>query len=237
MESLHFGIKSGKKGAAHEHQAYITRKGRHAARGDLLYTGYGNMPEWAKNDPSLLWKASDRHERKNGSTYRAFTIALPNALARDELISLAKEHAYRLAGTRPFQFAVHMLPRSSLSGEPNPHVHIMICDRVPDGIVREPEQMFRRYNAKRPELGGCRKESGGMTPAELRSQVRAQREAAADATNAALERIGCDVRVDHRTFKERGVEKTPERHLGPARIRMMSEQHRKDYVRGRQCQP
>ena len=229
MDYLHLDIASGKCGSASGHSAYITRQGRHATREDLIETGFGNMPSWANEDPLLLWKASDKFERKNGSTYRSFIISLPRALTIRQLRDLAWEQAKQLAGVKPFQFALH-ISRSSLDGEPNPHVHIVICDRLPDGIDRAPEEMFRRYNAKQPEKGGCKKDSGGMFPGELRERMRSLRAVVADTINLTLEQHGHEIRVDQRTLKERGIDREPERYLGPAKIRTMSEQQRKDYI-------
>ncbi len=229
MESLHFGIRSGKHGAAADHLAYITREGCYAARDDLVATGHGNMPAFAKDQPLLLWKASDRYERKNGSTFRSFTISLPNVLTIDQLKELAWNEARRLAGPKPFQFALHM-SRSSLQGELNPHIHLVICDRLPDGIERPPEQMFRRPNVKHPEKGGCRKDSGGKTPLAIRNHAIAQRKAAADEINASLAKYGHALSVDHRTLRQRGIQRDPERYLGPARIRKMTPEERESYL-------
>lgn len=229
MESLHFGIRSGKHGAATNHLNYITREGSYARRNDLVATGHGNMPSFASEQPMLLWKASDQHERKNGSTFRSYTVSLPKVLTIAQLTELASQEARRLAGPKAFQWALHM-PRSSLRDEPHPHVHIVICDRLPDGIERTPEQMFKRYNPANPEKGGCRKDSGGKTRQALRSHVTAQRQAAAEEINAALAMHGHDLRVDHRTLKERGIDRAPERYLGPAKIRTMTPEERAPYM-------
>lgn len=232
MDALHFGIRSGKRGTASTHLAYVTRKGRYAKRGDLIATGYGNMPSWAQDDPNLLWKASDTFERKNGSAFRSLIISLPNVLTIEQLTELARDEAHRLAGNKPFQFALH-LPTSSLEKEPNPHVHIVICDRLPDGIERGPEQMFRRYNAQQPERGGCRKDTGGLPPGELQVRMRAMREAVANNINRTLERHGHDLRIEHRSHKELGIERPPERYLGPTKIRLMSDAARATYIQKR----
>ena len=234
MESLHFGIRSGKHGAAADHLAYVTRTGRHASRDDLAGMGFGNMPAFAENDPMLLWRASDRFERKNGSTFRSFIVSLPDRLTVLQLKDLSWNTARRLAGTKPFQFALHV-PKSSLEGTLNPHVHVIICDRLPDEYSRPPEQMFKRYDSKQPETGGCRKDSGGRSPLELRTQLRAQRKAVAEEINSSLAANGHDLRVDHRTLKERGVAREPERYLGPARIRQMTDAEREEYVRQRKA--
>ena len=80
MASFHHRIKSGKKGSAAEHAAYIARKGAFRARDDLLFSGSGNLPGWAEGDPNKFWRAGDKYERANGAVYREHEIALPDEL-------------------------------------------------------------------------------------------------------------------------------------------------------------
>lgn len=232
MSSFHFELKSGKPGTAAKHVAYVTRKGFHARRGDLVATGYGNMPTWSKNNPELYWSSADQHERVNGAAYREAVVALPNELSISQNVVLAKELAEKLAGARPYHYGIHA-PISSLEGETNLHVHVVMSDRRPDGIERSPEMTFKRFNAANPERGGCRKSSGGLTRMQLRDQVIATRKLVADTLNSHLERHGHETRVDHRTLREQGVNRLPERHLGPARIRGMSTKEKAQYVASR----
>lgn len=222
MASFHHSIKSGKKGTAREHAAYIERHGRYRNRGeDLIHAAYGNLPAWAENDPSLFWKMADKHERVNGAAYREHEIALPNELTENQLIVLVDRMVQELVGEKPYHYAIHA-PAGALGAIPNPHVHLMYSDRLPDGIERAPQQMFARFNAKFPEHGGCRKDSGGMTPLELRDHVITTRKTIADLQNQALAENGYKARVDHRRLREQGAMRPPERHLGPARIRNLS---------------
>jgi hypothetical protein len=232
MSHYHFEIKSGKRGSTTEHVAYITRTGSHAKHEDLVATEHGNLPDWAKQCPELFWKASDEYERKNGSTYCEFTISLPKDLTLDQNVDLARELVLALAKSKPFLLAVHS-PISSLEGALHPHAHAMISHRVPDGIERTPEETFRRYNAAHPERGGRRKDSGGMNRMQLRDNVLTQRKLAADTINIALARHGHAARVDHRNLEEQGKRRRPERYLGPARIRAMSEEEKKLFVSAR----
>jgi hypothetical protein len=233
MASFHHRIKSGKKGTAREHAAYIERHGRHESRGeDLIYTSYGNMPAWAANNPYLFWRMADRHERANGAVYREHEIALPNELTIDQLIALAERLVRELVGNKPYQYAIHA-PDGSIGAIPNPHVHLMYSDRMPDGIERSPERTFSRYNAKQPELGGCRKDSGGLSPLELRANVLYTRKAIANLQNEALAENGHEARVDHRSLREQGKQRHPERHLGQVRIRGMSADERATYAEAR----
>jgi len=229
MSHYHFEIKSGTRGSTAEHVAYITRKGSHAKREDLIATEHGNMPEWAKDDPEIFWKASDKYERKNASPYRDITISLPNALIPEQNVELARDLMKVVAGSKPFQFAVH-ISDSSLEGESNPHVHAMISDRMPDGIERAPEQTFRRHDPIHPQRGGRKKGSGGLNRMQMRDHVLSSRKIVADTINAALEKHGHDLRVDHRSLREQGKQREPERYLGPARIRTMSDVQKKKHV-------
>lgn len=233
MASFHYRIKSGRKGAASRHSAYIVRQGYFSRREDLLWSGYGNMPDWAVDDPMCLFVASDRYERVNGSTYREHEIALPNELTGDQLRKLVDRLVRELAGVKPYLYAVHQ-PTSSLDGDANTHLHLMVVDRLPDGVARPPEQMFSRYNAKHPERGGCRKDSGGRTPLQVRHDMTRVREKIAATENAVLEEFGHGARVTSKSLCEQGINRTAERHLGPATVNRMSLAQRDEYVSGRE---
>lgn len=222
MASFHHRIKSGKKGTAQAHASYIDRNGKFSNRGeDLVHTGFGNMPDWAKNNPKLFWKLADKYERKNGAVYREHEVALPNELTEKQLVVLTERIVSELIGDKPYQYAIHA-PDGSLGSIPNPHVHLMYSDRLPDGIERLPEKMFSRFNSKQPENGGCKKDSGGMTRQKLRENVIAMRKTIADLQNQALTEYDHDTRVDHRSLREQGKQRQPERHMGAARIRNLS---------------
>ena len=217
MASFHHRITSGKKGNAHEHARYIDRRGKYSDREDLIHTGYGNLPDWAGGDPAYFWKMADSHERANGAVYREHEIALPNELNREQLIAFAERLVRKLVGAKPYQYAIHA-PEGKIGGISNPHIHLMFSDRVQDGINRPAAQMFSRHNPKQPEIGGCRKDSGGKTRMELRDQVIATRKTIADLQNQALAEHGHYARVDHRSLREQGFQRQAERHLGPVRV-------------------
>ncbi|HEY4291849.1 MobA/MobL family protein [Luteibacter sp.] len=229
MASFHFEIKSGRKGAAADHAAYIARQGYHGKREDLIATDYGNLPAWSDNDPKKFWSAADRNERKNGATYREAIIALPGELTIMQNTALLAELVAKIADDKPFQYALHA-PISSLEGELNLHGHVMTSDRVDDGIERPAETFFSRYNPRKPEAGGRKKASGGRNRMELRDELIALRKTVAETINHHLAINGHGARVDHRTLKEQAVPRKAERHLGPARIRRMSAQEKAEYV-------
>lgn len=228
MATFHLTIKSGKKGSALDHSAYITRAGKHGKddkAADLVATGSGNLPTWA-TEPKEFWQQADAHERENGAVYREYEMALPNELNAKQQEALVGDFIRDVVGDKTYEFAIHR-PEAAIGKVPQAHVHLMISDRVPDGIERSPEQHFHRFNRAHPENGGCRKDSCGRDRQVLRNEVVSCRETWAKLQNDHLERHGHTTRVDHRSYQERGLAVAPEQHFGPARIRQMGDEERK----------
>lgn len=72
---------------------------------------------------------------------------------------------------------------------------------------------------------------------EMRDELIDTRELVAETINHHLAINGHESRVDHRTFKERGVRRNAERYLGPARIREMSEEEKATFLSARLQKP
>jgi len=213
---FHLTVRTGSRSkgqSARASAAYIQRAdeyGRERERDgadDVLYSESGHMPGWAEADPLAYWNAADLHERANGRLFKRLEFALPTALSAAEQRELAVGFARELttAEQLPYSLAIHV------GGGTNPHCHLLISERGNDGIERSAEQWFKRYNAAAPELGGARK-TEALKP---RAWLDATREGLAAATNQALERAGHALRVDHRSYAERGIARVPGVHLGP----------------------
>jgi len=231
MASYHLSIKSGKRGKASSHAAYIAREGKHGRaekREDLIATEHGNLPEWANGNPSLFWKMADEHERKNGAAYRELEVALPAELEPAQHLALLQEFVRAELSGKPYQLAIHE-PIAALGQVKQPHAHIMFSDRKPDGIERTPSQHFKRYNPANPEQGGCKKDSGGREPGILKNELVSRRENWANLQNQFLEANGHTARVDHRSNKDRGIQVSPERHLGHVGIKKLTPEERSGY--------
>lgn len=232
MALARLSIKAGSRGHAALHASYIARVGKYATRLDrgerLTATGSGNMPAWAVADPVAFWAAADACERKNGSPYREMEIALPRELPASAWISMTRDWVAQELGTRhAYQWAIHV--PVAADGGSQPHVHLMFSERQVDGIERDPEQYFRRYNAKSPEKGGARKLYGNVPDdakgaarraarvADLR-ELRGRWEAHC---NSALERAGLGERIDMRSYRDRGLTlvPAPERKMLPSQWR------------------
>ena len=98
----------------------------------------------------------------------------------------------------------------------------MFCERINDGIDRDPEHFFKRANSKNPERGGAKKASEPQTHTQRKEALVALRERWAEIQNKHLEKHGCADRVDHRSLKEQGIEREPEKHLGPKFVSSMT---------------
>jgi hypothetical protein len=226
MASYHLTIKNGKKGTAATHAAYIAREGKFGKdqeQPDLVALEHGNLPAWANDDPTYFFKMSDKGERINGAAYRELEIALPAELTREQQMELAREFVKQQIGNKPHLVAIHS-PMAALGNTPQDHMHAMWSDRIPDEIERTSELFFKRYNATKPELGGCRKDSGGKAPALMKDDIKARRASYADLQNQHLEKHGHPARVDARSNRERGINKAPEKHLGASAIKKMTDE-------------
>ena len=217
MASCHCTVKVGGKGKAAAHSSYIVREGKYSGRDryeDLEATASGNMPEWAAHNAAHFWNAADEYERANGATYREIEVALPRELTAEQRRELVEYFIKQEIGeNHAYQWAIHT-PKAALEKGEQPHAHIMYSERTIDGIDRDPDQYFKRYNGKSPGKGGCKKDSAGTD-----ERLQATRQRWADVQNTHLERHGHDARVDHRSLKDQGIDREPEKHLGGLGVR------------------
>lgn len=193
--------------SAAEWHDYLTRRGQFAKKhdGPLVFMESGNMPTWAADDPRKFWEAADKYERANGALYHTIEIALPLALTHEQQLAAAREKVAQLVGDKhPYTFTIH-------GNEGNPHFDVMFTARTLDGIERGPELFFKRANTKNPERGGCPKVSVSERDREWVVRVRKDWE---EVANRHLAAAGSDVRIDHRSYRDRGIDKAPGVHLG-----------------------
>ncbi|MGB0848889.1 MAG: MobA/MobL family protein [Thiolinea sp.] len=219
MAIARLSVKVGSVGKAQPHADYISREGKYKDRLDkgekLEATDTGNMPAWAAHDSRIFWQAADTYERKNGSTYREHEIALPRELSPDQRLDLVNDWVKsEIGNNHAYQFAIHT-PTAS-DGEEQPHCHLMFCERKHDGIARDPDQYFKRYNKKNPERGGAQKTNFSMKSSERRDALKAQRERWQTLCNDHLKRAGHDVEIDMRSYADQGIAKTPEPKMLPS---------------------
>lgn len=147
--------------SAESHLEYVQRQNAFSKKveyEDLVCSQDKNMPSWAKENANLFWQSSEKYERANGRTYSEFLISLPHELDNDENKKLIDKFCEDTFGESfIYSYGIHSKP-SSEENIQNIHAHIMFCERKLDGIERNPEQFFKRYNPKYPERGGAKKD-------------------------------------------------------------------------------
>jgi hypothetical protein len=212
MPIYHLQVKTGsrKNGASARAKAqYIQREAKYEQQQDrCLYKESEHMPEWAEEHATDYWEAADTYERANGRLYKEVEFALPRELEQDQQIDLARAFAHDLTDDEnlPCTLAVHE------GGGDNPHAHVLISERMNDGIERDKDRWFSRFNRDEPELGGAEKTTS-LKPKDWLEQTR---EDWAKEANQALEREGYDLCIDHRSLEAQGIDRVPQLHLGYA---------------------
>jgi hypothetical protein len=226
MASYHCTVKAGASSSASAHAAYIEREGKYKSkdRADLEATESGNLPIWAERS-SDFWEASDSYERANAKGYREYEVALPREMTPEQRLELVRDFVRKELGDRhAYTFAIHN-PRAALEGGEQPHAHVMFSERQRDSIERSEDQYFKRWNAKSPEKGGCKKGDGYKSAEQRKTELVDLRERWAELQNKHLEQHGHADRVDHRTLQERGIDRLPADHLGPTAVAMEQRGH------------
>ena len=146
-------------------------------------------PAWMA-DRSQLWNAVEVGEkRKDSQMAREVEFAIPQELSQAEGIALAREFVQRefVARGMVADLNVHW-------EEDTPHAHVMLTMRE----VNEQGFGAKVIEWNRVEL------------------LKEWRQHWADLANEHLHRAGFDVHVDHRSFKDQGIELEPTSHLGKA---------------------
>ena len=141
---------------------YITRNENFTWEKDVKYDDFifaesVNMPDFANNDPHIFWKSVSENEFISYNEFREIEFTLPHELTIEENIELAQKFAGEVLGNKhPYTLAIHSKP-SSEENINNIHCHIIFSERELDGIERNEEQFFKRYNTKNTEKGGAKK--------------------------------------------------------------------------------
>ena len=89
----------------------------------------------------------------------------------------------------------------------------MFNERKLDGIERDPDQYFKRFNSKNPERGGCQKLNTGKRITQLESRKLKRFGKGETMCNRSLERAGLSIRVNLKSLKEQGIDQAPEKKI------------------------
>ena len=159
---------------------YLTRTAhfeKHKEFEKIEYVKSGNLPDWAKNRPADFWGSADKFEIERGRTSTVLTIALPKELSVKERAELVENFIENFTSEHKFPFtaAVHN-HESTLTGQDQPHLHLMYSERsLSDQIQRPADQFFKQYRPKNPIIGGAPKITANAL-GQGRNQVKMFRE-------------------------------------------------------------
>lgn len=195
---------------------------------EMLYTD--RVPDEIRS-PEKFWNEVEAQEKQsNSQVARTWEIALPHELTIEQNKELAKEFAQSILadGIPAVQYAIHQK-------EGNWHAHFMAPTRdFQNGKWQAKEkksyaldehgnkipvldengnQKFRERKGKGREMLWERKTVKANAWND-RSYAKIWRERVAVQQNAALQKYGHDVRVDHRSYAEQDIEKIPQIHEG-----------------------
>ena len=155
-----------------------------------------NAPQWAYNLESLWNEAQAKDNRKNSCLAREIELALPSAIDADGRADITRDFSQHLVERYGVAVSAALHEPSRHGNDNNYHAHILFTTRRMDE---------EGLGVKTRELDE-RKTGAG--------EVEHLREYAASLINAYLEDAGSAERVDHRSYKDRGIEQTPTEHLG-----------------------
>lgn len=164
----------------------------------------GVSADWAL-DRSALWNAAEFAEkRKDARVAREFEIALPHELSPEGRLKAARAFAQNLANRygAAVDFAVHS--PSEHGDIRNYHAHVLMTTRQVGKAGLGEKTYLEHKNA--------RLLANGMATTDM--QLRDIRQSWEAIANRQLQREGLDVRIDHRSHIERGLELSPTEHMG-----------------------
>lgn len=146
-------MKNGKTWGAVANFSYNMGMGKYSYKENEIVESFHNIPEWAKS-PYDFWEKYSQEDRVN-SSYKKIELSLQEELSFEENKKMLYEFVKKNVGDNYYYSVVIHDKESNEKGIQNTHAHIMICKRLEDGIKRNPEQFFKRYNSNSPEKGGA----------------------------------------------------------------------------------
>ena len=170
-------------------------------------------PDWAKDRATLWNKVDDAENRKDSVTSMTVNLSLPRELSDQQNIDLMRDFVHKAYTSKGIIADVAFHKSEAKDGGNNPHAHIQLSTRKLEGDG---------FHDKKAETW------------RSKGQLFRWRKDWADVQNDHLEKHGVDARVDHRTLKEQGIDRIPQKHLGKEAVAL--ERKGKKSRRGRDNQ-
>ena len=110
-------------GAQH-HVEYINREKAFFERGDCVHKQH-RLPAWAKDSPTVFFRAADRYSPKNAARYKEIEFALQNELTLEQNIEIVNRFIEANLPDHYYTLAIHDKIGAMSDGSHNLHVHIV----------------------------------------------------------------------------------------------------------------
>lgn len=169
-------------------------------------------------DRQTLWNAVEQIEKSSKAQLaREYEVALPVELSREEQIKLVRDFAKEnfVDNGMCVDFSIHD------KEDGNPHAHIMLTTRPIEqdgswGVKQRKEYILdkngqKQYDKKK-QTYKCK--TVKTTNWDSKEFLQRSRESWSEKVNQELERKNVPQRVDHRSYKEQGIEQIPTQHIG-----------------------
>ena len=220
-------------------EAHLTelRQGRSAAenaaynaRREATYAVRSHVIPPEPEKAQAWFDAEEKNDRKNARMSDRFIGALPRELTPDQCLEAVESFCREVTQDRvPWHFALHLELEAKDQPDWNPHTHIIFRDRdIETGRRYLHTSAGPKERAQLDEKG-----IGYWTTTDFRKEWEQQ-------MNHALERAGHDIRIDHRTLEEQGIDREPQIHIGPKAQSIAAkglEFESRDFQRGNQTIP
>ena len=171
-----------------------------SAKGDVIHSEVmlpDDAPErW--RDREVLWNEVEAIEkRKDAQLAREVEFSIPREMSREDGVKLASDFVQREFVDRGMVADLNVHWDRAEDGSPKPHAHVMLSTREagPEGFGRK----AREWNAT--------------------SELQGWRERWAEHVNTRLLELGIEAQIDHRSYRDQGVELEPQHKIGPAGMR------------------
>lgn len=171
-----------------------------------------NAPQWTVDRETLWNKVEASEVRKNSVVARELEVSIPRDLPPHQWKAFAEQIVKPYIETGAIaDIGVHS-PKA-LDNEQQPHLHIMLSLRTLDastesGFSKNKNDDLVRFFESGGRLGGTRTDA-----------LKSERERISNIMNDFLVQNNSEKRTDHRSYKERNIDKTPEPKISEERIR------------------
>jgi hypothetical protein len=183
------------------------------ARGGVVDTFIVTRDGVAAQERAQLWNGAERIEpRANGRLATELELALPHELTDAQRKRLVMDFLAPIIARHGVAADVAIHAPGEGRDHRNTHAHVLITHRElgPEGFG---EIANRRTITKKVKGQEKQIEIAGI--AATSADIKAIRKDWEQHVNRAYERAGLDIRVDHRSHEDRGIEDKPSKHLGP----------------------